>query len=106
MAKWQEMGAFFQKNPYIWIPIFGKITPEDGMGLQLSAAHPQPIQIWDSRTAFLGYSDHCSHIIDELAWDIDFRLDFINQLNVKSGETRGLRTACLIWTPITTKLDL
>ena len=27
-----EMGAFFQKNPKIWVPIIGKITPEHGYG--------------------------------------------------------------------------
>ena len=56
-AKLQKMDTFFQKNPWIWVPSFGKITLNmviglelPGalnmvMGLELPAAHPRQIQI-------------------------------------------------------------
>ena len=40
VKKWKEMDTSFQKNPWIWIPIFGKITPRYGYGLELTATHP------------------------------------------------------------------
>ena len=33
-------GCFFWKNPYAWVPIFGKITPEYGYGSQASSTNP------------------------------------------------------------------
>ena len=44
LKKWQEISAFFQKNPQIWVPIFGKSTPEHGYG-PAASTHPRPIQI-------------------------------------------------------------
>ena len=30
VAKSQEIGTYFRKNPQMWVPIFGKIIPEHG----------------------------------------------------------------------------